>query len=412
MKKSVRETEKKLQRLSNSLGDIEVTKSRVKPTFMTSEVIVLLILTAIVSVVLSGLVTYNFLVKGTEKVDDEVQEFLDNYNYIVDNYYGEINKSELLDAALAGMMNSLDAGSAWMGSEDSNFNIYLEGSYEGIGIEIYSNDDGDIVVGSVFEDTPADKAGIKTGDIILKVQGEDVHGKDVNTVSDMMAKGETEITYKRDDEEKTVKLKKTTVELKSVNSSMFDNNIGYMEVSIFANNTTEQFKKQLGNLEDKNMRGLVIDLRGNSGGHLTAARDILSLFLDSSHPIYKIKSKTRTQTYYSSGKETKNYGIVLLVDENSASASEIVTSALQEQYGATVVGVKTFGKGTVQELQTLPDGQQYKLTTTTWLTSKGKSINKKGIEPDVNITLSDEYIKNPTLDNDNQLQKALEILEE
>lgn len=179
----------------------------------------------------------------------------------MDNYYGEINKSELLDAALAGMMNSLDAGSAWMGSEDSNFNIYLEGSYEGIGIEIYSNDDGDIVVGSVFEDTPADKAGIKTGDIILKVQGEDVHGKEVNTVSDMMAKGETEITYKRDDEEKTVKLKKTTVELKSVNSSMLDNNIGYMEVSIFANNTTEQFKKQLGNLEDKNMRGLVIDSR-------------------------------------------------------------------------------------------------------------------------------------------------------
>ena len=211
MKKSVRETEKKLQRLSNSLGDIEVTKSRVKPTFMTSEVIVLLILTAIVSVVLSGLVTYNFLVKGTEKVDDEVQEFLDNYNYIVDNYYGEINKSELLDAALAGMMNSLDAGSAWMGSEDSNFNIYLEGSYEGIGIEIYSNDDGDIVVGSVFEDTPADNAGIKTGDIILKVQGEDVHGKEVNTVSDMMAEGETEITYKHDDEEKMVKLKKTLV---------------------------------------------------------------------------------------------------------------------------------------------------------------------------------------------------------
>ena len=229
MKKSVRETEKKLQRLSNSLGDIEVTKSKVKPTFMTSEVIVLLILTAIVSVILSGLVTYNFVVKGTEKVDNEVQEFLDNYNYIVDNYYGVINKSELLDAALAGMMNSLDAGSAWMGSEDSNFNAYLEGSYEGIGIEIYSNDDGDIVVGSVFEDTPAYKAGIKTGDIILKVQDEDVHGKEVNTVSDMMSRGETELTYKHDDEEKTVKLKKTMVELKSVNSSILDNNIGYME---------------------------------------------------------------------------------------------------------------------------------------------------------------------------------------
>ena len=172
--------------------------------------------------------------------------------------------------------------------------------------------------------------------------------------------------------------------------------IGYIRLTIFASNSDEQFKKALDELEDKGIDGLVIDLRGNSGGHLVTAENIISMFLDSTHPIYQIKSKDGQKKYYSNGKETKKYKIAVLIDSSSASASEVVTSALKEQYGATVVGENSYGKGTVQELQTLPDGEQYKLTTKSWLTSSGKVIDKKGIEPDYAITLNNEYFEDPT----------------
>ena len=226
-------------------------------------------------------------------------------------------------------------------------------------------------------------------------------------------KGTFNITYRRDGKENTVKLKTDTVELKSVSSKIIDKDdkkIGYIRATIFANNTYEQFKKELSGLEDKNIDGLVIDLRGNSGGHLSAAEQIISLFLDSSHPIYQIKSKNGQNTYYSTGKETKKYKIIILIDGNSASASEVVTSALKEQYGALVVGEKSYGKGTVQELQTLPNGEQYKLTTKTWLTSKGEVIDGKGIKPDYKVSLDDKYLENPSDENDNQLQKAIEVV--
>lgn len=171
-----------------------------------------------------------------------------------------------------------------------------------------------------------------------------------------------------------------------------------------------QFKKELDKLENEGIDGLVIDLRGNSGGHLSAAEQIISLFLDSSHPIYQIKSKDSQNIYYSTGNKTKDYKISVLIDSNSASASEVVTSALAEQYGAKTVGKKSYGKGTVQELQTLSDGDQYKLTTKSWLTSKGEVIDGKGIEPDYDVTLSDEYLENPTDESDNQLQKAIEVI--
>ena len=134
------------------------------------------------------------------------------------------------------------------------------------------------------------------------------------------------------------------------------------------------------------------------------------MFLDSSHPIYQIKSKENQSKFYSTGKETKNYKIAILIDGDSASASEVVTSALMEQYGAKAVGEKSYGKGTVQELQTLPNGEQYKLTTKSWLTSKGKVIDGKGIEPDYKVSLDDKYVENPSFDNDNQLQKAIEVI--
>lgn len=413
MKKQEQKTANNIERLSQSL-DIKVNKRKEIPTFKTKEVIFLLLLTVIISLTMGGVVTYNVALKG-EKVDDELQEFINNYDYIVDNYYGDIDKTKLIDSAIAGMLNTLDKNSTYVGGSDTNFSIYLEGTYEGTGIQVYNDDNNNVVIYSVFEGTPASEAGLKAGDVIVKLNNKDTTNMTISDFSDLVKKqnGTFNITYKRDGKEDTVKLKVDTVELKSVSSKVInrdDNQIGYIRTTIFANNTYEQFKKELTELENKNIDGLIIDLRGNSGGHLSAAEQIISLFLDSSHPIYQIKSKDGQNKYYSTGKETKKYEITILIDSNSASASEVVTSALKEQYGASVVGEKSYGKGTVQELQTLPNGEQYKLTTKTWLTSKGKIIDGKGIEPDYKVSLGDKYLEDPTDENDNQLQKAIEVI--
>lgn len=413
MKKSEQKTADNIEKLSQSL-DIKVNKRKEVPTFKTKEVVFLLLLTAVISLTMGGLVTYNVALKG-EKVDDELQEFITNYDYIVDNYYGDVDKTKLIDSAIAGMLNTLDKNSAYVGGSDTNFSIYLEGTYEGTGIQVYNDDNNNVVIYSVFEGTPASKAGLKPGDIIIRLNNKDTTNMTISDFSNLVKKqkGTFNITYRRDGKENTVKLKADTVELKSVSSKIIDKDdkkIGYIRATIFANNTYEQFKKELSGLEDKNIDGLVIDLRGNSGGHLSAAEQIISLFLDSSHPIYQIKSKDGQNKYYSTGKETKKYKITILIDGNSASASEVVTSALKEQYGAAVVGEKSYGKGTVQELQTLPNGEQYKLTTKTWLTSKGEVIDGKGIEPDYKVSLDDKYLEDPTDENDNQLQKAIEVV--
>lgn len=413
MKRKEEITANNIERLSKSL-DIKVNKRKNMPTFKTKEVVFLLVLTSIIALTMGGLVTYNVALKG-ERVDEELQDFIENYDYIVENYYGDVDKTKLIDSAIAGMLTTLDKNSAYVGGEDTNFSIYLEGTYEGTGIQVYNDDNNNVVIYSVFEGSAASKAGLQAGDIIVKLNDKDTTNMTISDFADLVKKqkGTFIITYKRDGKEKSVKLSVNKVELKSVFSKVIkkeDKKIGYIRVSIFANNTYEQFKKELQDLEDKNIDGLVIDLRGNSGGHLSAAEEIISLFLDSSHPIYQIKTKEYQKKYYSTGKETKKYKISILIDGNSASASEVVTSALMEQYGAKTIGEKSYGKGTVQELQTLPNGEQYKLTTKSWLTSKGEVIDGKGIKPDYEVSLDDKYLEDPSDENDNQLQKALEIV--
>ena len=413
MKKNEEETANNIEKLSKSL-DIKVNKRKDIPTFKTKEVVFLFFLTVVIALTMGGLVTYNLALKG-EKVDEELQKFIENYDFIVENYYGDVDKTKLIDSAIAGMLTTLDKNSAYVGDEDTNFSIYLEGTYEGTGIQVYNDDDNNVVIYSVFEGSVASKAGLQAGDIIVKLNDKDTTNMKISDFSELVKKqkGAFNITYKRADKEKSVKLSVDTVQLKSVFSKIIkkeDKKVGYIRVSIFANNTYEQFKNELQDLEDKNIDGLIIDLRGNSGGHLSAAEEIISLFLDSSHPIYQIKTKEDQKKYYSTGKETKKYKISILIDGNSASASEVVTSALMEQYGAKVVGEKSYGKGTVQELQTLPNGEQYKLTTKSWLTSKGKVVDGKGIKPDYEVSLDNKYFEELNDENDTQLQKALELV--
>lgn len=407
MKREIKKTNDKLKELSSVLGNIDVKKSVDKRAFKTSEVVILVILTAIIGILIGSLVTYNLSKTSGERLDSGLEEFIENYEYIVNNYYGDIDEDKLLSGALAGMMSTLDKNSTYMGDESNNFNVTLEGSYKGIGVEVIEKD-GTLVISKVMDNSPAKDAGLKSGDILLKLNGKSMSGKSsAEFASIINENNKVKLVYERDGKNYTAVLKPKLINLKSVTSKLIDNKVGYIDVSIFANNTYEQFKNELSKLQKDNISGLIIDLRGNVGGHLVTAEKILSLFLDFSHPIYKIKDKNNIETFYSEGKMNTKYKIVILVDENSASASEVVASALKEQYGATIIGIKTYGKGTVQELQTLPNGQQYKLTTKEWLTSKGNSIDGVGITPDI---IMDESDKNINFDDDPYIRKALEQL--
>lgn len=422
MTKKSEETTKKLERLNLVIG-LETKKTNKKAkaiknstTFKTSEVAILLIITTIVSLIMGSAITYKTAgFSHGQKVDDELQEFIQNYDYIIDNYNGTIDKEKMLDTALEAMLGTLDKNSTYLKQgENDNFDIYLEGNYNGLGIQIYNDEDKNIVVYQVFDNSPAAKAGMKPGAIITKLNGKSVQGQSTEEFVAAVKKyadQEIKLTYLQNNQENTMTVSMDKIDLKSVSSKLYTKEgqkIGYLAVGIFASNTYEQFKEALTKLEQKNLDSLIIDLRANSGGYLSTAEEMISLFLDSSHIIYQIKQDDKITKYYSKGKETKNYKIVMLVDSNSASASEIMTSALKEQYGATIVGQKTYGKGSVQELQTLTNGDKYKLTTKNWLTSKGKLIDGKGLEPDVEVVFDPKYYDDPKDENDTQLQKALE----
>ena len=390
--------------------------------FSIKEVVVLLVITAFVSLI-TGFAVANRLLKDNKTIKEEnlnesLETFVKNYNYIIDNYYGEYDEQKLLDAALAGVLDALgDPHTVYIDeSSVDNFNIQLKGNYTGLGIEIY-NDDNEIIISKVFTNSPAAKAGLQANDHILKINDQDVAGMKTKEFVNIVKSNENnfKLLIKRDDEVKEISVEKQDVIIDSVSSKTYNKNgknIGYLEISIFADNTYSQFKENLEDLEKSEIDSLIIDVRNNTGGHLTSVENIISLFLDSSHIIYKMEDSSGVKEYYSTGKETKTYPIIVLTNSSSASASEILTAALKEEYGAKSVGKKTYGKGSAQELRTLPDGTQYKITTHKWLTPKGNSIDGVGVDVDRDIELSEQYLKNPIEDNDNQLQEVLKMLSE
>lgn len=395
-----------------------------KKEFQTLEVVILIILTCIISLTVGGLLGIKFKErnvadKNIEMVGEEIQEFLKNYNYLVENYYGDIDKKELLNTAFKSMVDSLE--DSYSGSIDentsNNFDIELKGDYEGLGIEIINDNEKNILIYGIIPNSPASKADIKIGDKLLTVNNQDVKGMTTTEFIKNIVKGsgatEFEMVLERDGAEHTVTIKKEAITLESVTSKIYyegNKRIAYIKVSIFAENTYNQFKKELTKLESDGFESLIIDLRDNSGGHLTAVKDMIGLFLDSSHVIYQTEDKKGKEKVYSNGKVTKNYPIVIVGNANSASASEVMIGALTEEYGAVLIGNRTFGKGTVQELHSLTNGDEYKFTTKKWLTPKGNWVHNNGIEPKIEVTLSKEYYENPTEENDNQLKAAINYL--
>ncbi len=354
-----------------------------------------------------------------EEVSDSLQELIAVYNNILDSYYEDLDEQELADAAINGMMSSLDDYSMYMDEENATtFNETVDGSYQGVGVTITVNDDNQFLILDVSADSPAEKAGIRSNDILTKIDGDALDGKSLDDVTSLVRdSGKEKITFTllRDGEELEKEVSLGTVDLVSVLSDVYplnNGNAGYIYINSFAANTYKQFKKELKKLEKDNINSLIIDVRSNPGGHLGQTKKILELFMDKGSTLYQVQFKDDITNIKDKTKASRSYPVVVLMNSSSASASEILAASFQDSYeDATLIGEKTYGKGTVQTAYSLSDGSSIKYTTEKWLTPKGKWIDGVGVTPDKNILLTDEYLSNPIPENDFQLQSALDYLE-
>lgn len=351
-------------------------------------------------------------------VTKDLKKVVDTYYAIVDNYYGELDRDKLIDGAVEGMISSVgDTFTSYSDTDStSSFDETINGSYEGIGCTVATLEDGTISVIDMFENSPSYKAGLKVGDIILKVDGESYEGKNSNDISNYIknsGKSKIVLTVKRNNEEKDISINLSKVEIPHVSGKVIEQDnkkIGYIKISLFASNSYKQFKNKLDELEKSNIDALIIDVRDNSGGYLSSVTDICNLFLDKGKVIYQLEDSKGKVKKKDTTKEKRKYDIVVLINGGSASASEILASAIKESYGGDIVGTNSYGKGTVQQTKKLLDGSMIKYTTQKWLTPDGNSINEVGVTPTKVVELNEEYFNNPTTENDNQLQEAINII--
>ena len=401
-----------------------------KPNKRKSEELKFGILETLILIVIASLVTFivtktiyqmkspNSSPKIIKKYNEDINKFVNEYNFILDKYYGDIDSETLINNAIAGMVNNLDDPySVFIDAENvTNFDVELDGEFYGLGVEIKLNAKNEIEVVNVLDGYEAKKSGIQPGDVILELDGESSAGLTPAGFRTKMienSKDTVVLTVRRGEEKININVKRTLVQIDSVTTKTFKSGnalVGYVGISIFANNTYEQFKKAMKELESENLDSLIVDVRSNSGGHLSVVTDIISSFLDSTHVIYQVKDANGVVKEYSKGDTTKSYKIVVLIDGASASASELLASALKEQANATLIGTKSFGKSTVQQVVDLENGVKYKITIKEWLTSLGDVINGKGINPDIEVELGEAYLKEANDDNDNQLQEAIKYL--
>ena len=385
----------------------KINNSKLKFNF--KEITIYMLITFGFGLIIGGIVMYGK--GGYSSSSLALNEFISVYDEISNSFYKDVDNDELLENGIKGMIRYLgDPYSSYMDSSTAtDFNEDVEGIYHGIGAEVKS-DKEKVLIGRVFESSPAEKAGLKENDVLLKVNGEDIKGLSLTKIANLV-KGESgttvTLTIERDGKELTIEITRGDVDSVSVISEVIEKNdkkVGYIYISIFAANTAKQFEKELNILEEKGIDALIIDVRSNQGGYLTTVTDIISLFIEENKPIYQLKTKEKIEIVNDKTKDKREYPIAVLANSSSASASEVLIGALKESYGATIVGTKSFGKGKVQKVMTLSNGAMYKYTYQEWLTPDGNYIDEKGIEPDVEIKY--EYKD----DLDNQKEKAVEVI--
>lgn len=388
---------------------------------------IIIIITAFITFILTSTFVYRFInnderfyIKNSKTEKSSLDQTLTYFKEILDKkYIGEINEDELKESAIKGYIAGLnDPYTEYFTKEEmKEFTEETEGEYVGIGI--YTTTDtkqNAIVVLRTIGDSPASKAGLLTGDIITKVDDEEFTGEQLNeAVKKMKGRSGTnvKITVLRNDKEIEFDIKRENIKISHVSSDVLNNNIGYIKISSFEGGCSEEFLEKYKDIEKRNIKSLIIDLRFNGGGIVDEALNIAELMVPKDKVLLITKDKTEEEDIVKSKKDSSiNIPVVVLVNEYSASASEILAGILKEDINATLIGNTTYGKGVIQTVYPLKDGSGLKITTDEYYTPNHNKINKVGIEPTIKVEVSEELrqITNLPLEQDVQLQKAIEKL--
>ena len=342
-------------------------------------------------------------------------------NVIDTNYLEEKDEDALAEGMYAGLLYGLnDPYSCYYTAEEyEKQNTETEGSYVGIGVAMQKNPDGGVKIAECYEGGSAYKAGIKVNDIISAIDGKDITDWEMEEVADYIKNQESDavsLTVHREGVEEALEISVNIadVELPSVYGEMLDERTGYIEITEFKGVTFEQYKETFERLEKQGMEKLVIDLRDNPGGLLSSVCDVLGQILPEGLIVYTEDKYGNKMEETCDGKHPLNMPLAVLVNEGSASASEIFAGAVQDYGVGTIVGTTTFGKGVVQAVYPMSDGSAVKLTVSKYYTPKGKNIHGEGIKPDISVKMDPELFNQTeiTMEEDNQLQAALDSLEE
>lgn len=361
----------------------------------------------------------SLFLKRNNKLDyKKIEEKTSVLQNIIDRYFlFDEDMTKVEDGIYAGMMNGLgDPYTVYYTKEEYKaLNEDTEGKYSGIGAVVSQNPNTKIItIVKIFDNSPANDAGLQVGDIIHKIDGEEVAGTDMDILVKTKIRGEEGTSFKmtvlRGDDRKEVELDliRRSIEVETVAGKMLDNNIGYIAVSQFDAVTSEQFKSNIESLQSQGMTKLIVDLRGNPGGLLDQVVDMLDYILPDGLVLYTEDKYGKREEYYSDGSHELKIPMVVLVNENSASASEVFTATFRDFEWGTVVGKTTFGKGIVQNVLPLGDGTAVKITTQHYYPPSGYDLHKVGIKPDLEVDLN-EGAKIGT-DSDNQISAAIDIL--
>ena len=414
MRKGKKEENKENESRKILILDDEINTN--KNTFSLMEVIIIILISILFGFVIGYIITYSKM-DLRAKSDSSVGEIVNTYQMIKEEYYDELDEEKLKEATIKAMLNSLgDPYSNYMnkGTTDE-FNELTEGNFIGIGVTVSFDGKYNKII-EVMKDYPAYKAGLKENDLIIRVDGVDVEGIYGDDLSNRIRgeKGtDVLIAVLRDDKEMEFHITRDTIEVQSVTSDVLESNIGYLKINNFATNTSKQFEKELKKIEKKNITSLIIDVRDNPGGHLQQTREILSNFFDKKTVLFQVETKKKKTKIKGLNNTVREYPVVVLINNGSASAAEILASCFKENYKkAKIIGMESYGKGTVQKSQSLSSGDSYKFTTQKWLTSKGDWVHNTGIEPDIVVEQVEEYYNNPVRENDAILKKAIETLKE
>lgn len=387
-----------------------------KTKFELWEVIAITLFSSLVMSFCTGYLVYKSSCGKVTSVngDEYLAELYKAYDEIKSNYYSSVDLGSLVDAGIKGMFSYLgDPYTTYLDKDQTdNLTDSLKGTQHGIGVLInLSDEEKKIIISKVYDNTPAKEAGLVSGDEIVKVNdklvSESENLKDITAL--IKSSDEVRLVIQRDGVDKEYTLKTADFYNPSVEENIIEgangDKIGYLQISKFNETAYEQFNQKLNKIEATGINSLIIDLRGNTGGFLSAATKISELFLKKGEVIYSLNEQLGTKVTYDETEESRNYKVFVLVNESSASASEILAAALQDSYGAILVGTTTYGKGKVQKTNKMNDGTMYKYTSAKWLTPKGECIDGVGLKPDIEISNGNELLK------DLVLEKAIEEIQ-